>query len=166
MKAFEEKACLCALNRIFGFEPKVALALISHLGSASEIFRVSHKDMDLLLGPYSKYRNMIHERVVEESSAELEKLEEKGIRFLGWTEESYPALLKDCEDAPVGLYIRSDSPDETLWKPSRRIAIVGTRDVSLYGREWCERIVVALSRCKERPVIVSGLALGTDACHI
>ncbi len=164
MKAFEEKACLCALNRIFGFEPKVALALISHLGSASEIFRVSHKDMDLLLGPYSKYRNMIHERVVEESSAELEKLEEKGIRFLGWTEESYPALLKDCEDAPVGLYIRSDSPDEALWKPSRRIAIVGTRDVSLYGREWCERIVVALSRCKERPVIVSGLALGTDAC--
>lgn len=51
-----------------------------------------------------------------------------------------------------------------LWKPCRRIAVVGTRDISPYGREWCVRTVSGLSRCREKPVIVSGLALGTDFC--
>jgi hypothetical protein len=55
----KEKACLCALNRIFGFEPKIGLALISHLGSASEVFSLSDKDLDTLLGPYSRYRGQI-----------------------------------------------------------------------------------------------------------
>ena len=55
MENMEEKYSLCALNRIFGFEPKVAHALISHFGNASEIFRMKGKDMDALLGPYSKY---------------------------------------------------------------------------------------------------------------
>lgn len=53
---------------------------------------------------------------------------------------------------------------DELWKPCRRIAVVGTRDITPYGREWCVRTVAGLSRCKERPVIVSGLALGTDFC--
>lgn len=164
MKTFEEKICLCALNRIFGFEPKVALALIRHLGSASEVFRLSDKEIDTLLGPYSKYRGKITPQAVENSAQELETLSQKGISFCGWSEECYPKLLKECEDAPVGLYIRGNTDLDRLWKPARRIAIVGTRDISPYGREWCEKTVIALSRCQEKPVIVSGLALGTDIC--
>ena len=37
---YDEDVCCCALNRIFGFKPKIALALISSLGGASEIFRL------------------------------------------------------------------------------------------------------------------------------
>ena len=50
MENHEEKACLCALNRIFGFEPKTALALIEHTGSAREIFSLSARDLELLTG--------------------------------------------------------------------------------------------------------------------
>ena len=37
--SFEERAGLCALNRIFGFEPKVGLRLLEESGSAEEVFR-------------------------------------------------------------------------------------------------------------------------------
>jgi hypothetical protein len=45
MENFEETACLCALGKIFGFKPKIALALIEHLGGAREVFKTSRKDL-------------------------------------------------------------------------------------------------------------------------
>lgn len=160
----EEKYSLCALNRIFGFEPKVAHALVSHIGNASEIFRLPEKDLDRLMGPWSRYKGKLNRKALDEASEEIERLSEKGIRFIGYTEPGYPGLLADCEDAPVGLYIRSRTRTETLFDRKRQIAVVGTRDISPYGQEWCSRIVHGLGTSVEKPVIVSGLALGTDIC--
>ncbi len=164
MNDIDEKASLCALGRIFGFEPKTALALISHCGSASAIFRLSQDETDSLLGPYSRHRKEISPERQEEAYRELTDLQTKGIRYIGFTEADYPMILKECEDAPVGLYIRSETPPDELWTPSRKIAAVGTRDISPYGKEWCERIIRGLAGTGERPMIVSGLALGTDIC--
>ena len=160
----EEKYSLCALNRIFGFEPKVAHALVSHIGSASEIFRLPGKDLNALLGPWSKYEGRICSKALDEASEEVERLSEKGISFIGYTETGYPELLADCEDAPVGLYIRSRTKADRLFSYKRCIAVVGTRDISQYGHEWCGRIVHGLAASSERPAIISGLALGTDIC--
>lgn len=164
MKHFEEKACLCALNRVFGFKPKIALALISHFGSASEVFSLNEKELNLVLGPYAGYKAHLGMASAEKEAKELEALARDGIRFVGWTEDEYPVLLKQCEDAPAGLYIRSRTPTEELFKPRREIAIVGTRDLSLYGRELCEKTVAAFARTEEKPRIISGLALGADIC--
>lgn len=164
MKHFEEKACLCALNRVFGFKPKIALALISHFGSASEVFSLNEKELNLVLGPYAGYKAHLGLASAEKEAKELEALARDGIRFVGWTEDEYPVLLKQCEDAPAGLYIRSRTPTEELFKPRREIAIVGTRDLSLYGRELCEKTVAAFARTEEKPRIISGLALGADIC--
>ena len=164
MKHFEEKAYLCALNRIFGFKPKIALALISHFGSASEVFSLKDKEIDRVLGPYSGYATSLRLASVETEAKELERLARDSISFIGWTENEYPELLKQCEDSPVGLYIRSRTPACELFKPRKEIAIVGTRDISLYGKEWCGKTVQALSLCEERPRIISGLAFGTDIC--
>lgn len=162
MENFEEKASLCALNRIFGFEPKAALALIAHLGSAAEVFRLPSKDIDSLLGPHSRYRSLIIPSAVDAAAEELHRLRQSDIFFTGWSEAGYPALLKECPDAPVGLYVRTKTPVGELWKPQPRIAVIGTRDISAYGKEWCEKTVRKLAATPERPVIVSGLALGTD----
>lgn len=159
-----EKSCHCALNRIFGFKPKIGLALISHFGSASEVFRISAKELETLLGPHSGMTGMISPKAADEAAEELVRLEDIGIRFVGWNEDEYPALLHECGDAPIGLYVKSTTQMGELWKPRRRIAVVGTRDITPYGREWCERTVSALSASPEKPVIVSGLALGTDIC--
>ena len=42
--------------------------------------------------------------------------------------------------------------------------MVGTRDLSPYGKEWCEKAVTAIASGNEKPCIISGLALGTDIC--
>lgn len=161
MENIEEKASLCALNRIFGFEPKLAQALISHIGSATEVFRLNAKDLEELTGPYFKYKGQICSKAVDSAAEELYSLERQGIQFCGITEDSYPALLKECEDAPTGLYIRSRTPAKELW-PAESIGIVGTRDITPYGKEWCIKTVQSLAHTKHRPAIISGLALGVD----
>lgn len=164
MNTNDEKHSMCALNKIFGFEPKIAHALIAHLGSASEIFRMNDKDINLLLGPHSRYRNKLNTRILDETVDELYRLSRKNISFIGCTEEGYPELLLECEDHPLGLYIRSSSQPQALFSERKRISVVGTRDLSPYGNEWCRRIVQSLAYSDEKPVIVSGLALGTDIC--
>jgi DNA processing protein len=164
MKTFEETASLCALNRIFGFEPKIGIALLQHFGNATEIMRLTPKDQELILGPHSKYSGKFNIQTVEKTAEELIRLKEQHIRFIGLTHENYPALLKECEDSPIGLYVRSTSPFERIFSNRPCISIVGTRDLSLYGKEWCEKTVQSLSQTADIPVIISGLALGTDIC--
>lgn len=159
-----EKAALCALNRIFGFEPRIAHALIGHFGSASETFRNGAKETDRILGPYSKYKGMISGRILDESAEELHRLSGRNISFVGICEKAYPSLLKECEDAPIGLYIRSETAPEDLFSYKRSISVVGTRDISPYGKEWCRRIVLSMGAADSRPAIISGLALGADIC--
>ncbi len=162
MKNHDEKICSCALNRIFGFSPKTGLALINCIGSAAEVFQLKEDELDRLLGPYSKYKGLIGQQSLDLAERELAGLEKKDISFIGWDEEDYPELLHECEDAPIGLYVRTTTPLSELWKPKRRIAVVGTRDISSYGRDWCIRTIDGIAESPERPTIVSGLAIGTD----
>ena len=162
MENIEEKACLCALNRIFGFDPKTAHALIAHVGSAKEIFRLGAKDLEALSGPYFKYKGQICSGAADSAAEELHRLEKQGIKFCGITEDTYPDILKECEDPPVGLYVRTSTPLKELWMFQESIGIVGTRDITPYGQEWCGRIVQSLARTNRKPAIISGLALGVD----
>lgn len=164
MKTLVEKAGLCALNRIFGFEPKIAHTLITHFGSATEIFGLGTREIDCILGPFSKFKGAICPKALDDAFSELESLAERGISFLGHSEPGYPVLLNECDDPPIGLYIRSSSRAEEIFNKHRNIAIIGTRDISPYGKEWCRKTVFDLASSKDRPMIISGLALGTDIC--
>lgn len=152
------------MNRIFGFEPKIGIALLQHFGNATEVMKLSPKDQELILGPHSKFLRRLNSQVADEAAEELLRLNEQHIRFIGLTHENYPALLRECEDSPIGLYVRSTSPLDSIFNSRPNISIVGTRDLSLYGEEWCKKSVQGLSQTKDKPVIVSGLALGTDIC--
>lgn len=162
MKTFEETACLCALNRIFGFEPKIGIALLQHIGNAVDVMNLSAKDQSLILGPHSKYLGKITPRAIESEVEELTRLKRQDINFIGLTQEHYPSLLKECSDSPIGLYVKSTDSLENIFRKEPRISIVGTRDLSPYGNEWCSKIVKCLATTSEKPLIVSGLALGTD----
>lgn len=162
MRDYDEKTCLCTLNRIFGYRPDILHGILDTLGSANELFRIGETGVKELLGPFSKIAPLISEKELEASEEELEMLEKCGCRFIGISEEGYPNLLKDCPDAPLGLYYKGCSHPEEVFDIRPQIAIVGTRDISLYGKEWCEKIVEALSKVQKKPLIVSGFALGTD----
>lgn len=158
----KERAGYYALNKIFGYEPRIAAALVENLGSAAAVFEIEGKDLDILLGPYSKYRKHIGPETLEKSAEELHKMETSGIKFITMEDDCFPQSLKECSDCPSGLFIRSGSTPEEIMSGPLFISVVGTRDISLYGREWARRIVEAMASCREKPVIVSGLAIGAD----
>lgn len=68
----------------------------------------------------------------------------------------YPPYLKEIFNPPVGLFYSGDLT--LLHEPC--IAIVGARTYSGYGKRMAEKIIPTL--VKEKIVIVSGLARGTD----
>ena len=152
----EELAPWCALNRIFGFAPKAGLGLIREFGGAEEVFLAGSSEVAKRLGAQSPYPAQISAASIDMAAEELRRLSENGDRFLCIDDERYPELLKDCEDAPIGLYIRSDSNISDIFGKRPMISIVGTRRMTSYGREWCTRIVAAMSKARVKPTIVSG----------
>lgn len=157
-----EMICCCALNRIFGFRPRIAIAMIASLGSASAVFELDREELTGITGPFSPFRDMICKASLEEAEKELESLYRDGYSFVHYGSPDYPQELKECDDAPAGLYVRSRSGLRHVFSGRKMIAVVGTRDISGYGREWCSRLVRSLSATGAPVTIVSGLAIGTD----
>ena len=151
-----------ALNAIFGNEPKFSHNLIDALGSAEAVFALSDKERLELFGPYNARAARIGPEALEAARTEYERLSARGYQFLSLFDEGYPEALRSCPDAPLLLYVRSATPAAELFGRRPTVAIVGTRDQSLYGREACQRIVRALGEAPARPLVVSGLALGVD----
>lgn len=71
----------------------------------------------------------------------------------------YPKAFLELAQPPADLYIEGGELKDLLRKP--RLAVVGSRKVSAYGRAVTEQLVQAISR--KGVVIVSGLALGVDS---
>lgn len=151
-----------ALNDIFGQEPQIARNIISTLGSARALFELSSKELFALFGPGSRFRGRVSRGCLDAAAQTYEKLSSQGCSFVCLGDEAYPKLLLECPDAPVLLYIRGSTPPERLFNCRPSVAIVGTRDVSAYGKDWCARIVAALADTGKPPAIVSGLAIGVD----
>lgn len=152
------RAALLALNRIFGFTPQKAHSLLAHFPDPCVLFSPAEKSLP---GIAPSALEQLAPHRLREAEEELQRLEDDGAVFLTLRDPAYPKLLADCPDAPVGLYIRSKDPPETLFaRPA--VAVVGTRDISQYGRTVCTQLVETLAKSPVKPLIVSGLALGVD----
>ncbi len=72
--------------------------------------------------------------------------------------DAFPSELLELPDPPEQLWLRG----APLPLSVTRLAIVGSRALSHYGREACQTLVAGLAGY---PIaIISGLALGADAC--
>lgn len=157
-----EKLCALALNSIFGFEPRISRSLIDSLGSASAVFEMNEKDKEGIFGPYSQHSAKICREELDRAVAELERIRAIGGDFLTLGEGDYPATLAQCDDAPVGLYFKSPDISSVPWNSRMAVAIVGTRNMTTYGRDVTQSLVEAMARSEAKPIIVSGLAIGID----
>ena len=82
---------------------------------------------------------------------------DSGHEFIPWGSPSYPALLAEVSDAPVGLYVRGDT--NHLAKP--QFAIVGSRNPTPPGSATAQSFARQLTRCGL--TVTSGLAAGIDS---
>lgn len=71
----------------------------------------------------------------------------------------FPDTLRQIPSPPRQLYLRGADLTELLKRP--RLAIVGSRNVSSYGRQVTAKLAGELA--EQGIVIISGLALGVDA---
>lgn len=90
----------------------------------------------------------------------LKQLEAMHVHCLPISDSRYPKLLKEISDAPFLLYVLGKRTGEPI-NMERTIGVVGTRQVTPYGKDVTERLVTGLvdAGC----TIVSGMAYGVDA---
>lgn len=161
-KGLLSKVSAIALNDIFGYEPKFSHRIIDALGSAEAVFELSEDEKIRVFGPYSKFLPHICDESLDKAEKQYRRLTDEGYGIISIYDKEYPELLRECEDAPMVLYVRSGGPAADIFNHSPAISIVGTRDMTLYGKEWCTRIVEAIASAPSKPTVVSGFALGVD----
>ncbi len=133
--------------------------LIEQTGAPENVFGTSDETL-MELGFTKREQQIVHEAFAMEKNIESEytSLSESGIRFVTIDDADYPRLLKEVDDRPFGLFVKGRLPDQNCPK----IAIVGARACSSYGRECAEEIAKTLSASGVQ--IVSGMAYGIDCC--
>ena len=149
-----------AFSRLFSFSPQNALLLYQSMPSLRDFFeqgimpdsittRVENRLREALLG-----KNVL----LEEAQREWEFCQQKKISILSFEDDDYPALLRQCPDAPLLLFYLGTA---NLNAP-HSIAVVGTRKITDYGRNLCRNFCEELQSLLPDALIVSGLAYGVD----
>ena len=81
------------------------------------------------------------------------------VNTLTLKDPGYPEVLKTIHQPPSPIYYRGADPADWLDKP--KLAVVGSRKMTSYGKAVTEKLVAELASAGV--VIVSGLAYGIDA---
>ncbi|MFM2206473.1 MAG: hypothetical protein RL213_448 [Bacteroidota bacterium] len=157
----EELISLLALSFVPGIGPVTARQLITHFGSATEVFRRRRRELERIPGVGSERACAVLKSVPRvRAEEELHFLTKHSIRGLSFRSDDYPRRLRQCEDAPVIVYFKGGAD----LNPERSVAVVGTRRISPYGRMLVEDLVRQLAGAGV--TVVSGLAYGVDiAAH-
>lgn len=153
----QELEDILILYRAEGVSHRQTGKLIAQAGGLAEVFAAPPAVLARWGLKRSAITTITSRMTTGEIKAEADFVEKNGIRAIGFWEEDYPSLLRECPDAPVLLFGRGSFD----FKPAPlAISIVGTRSITPYGASVTEEIVRALVPFS--PVVVSGLAYGVD----
>ena len=156
----QETLYLIALTKVPFLNMQNAHVLLDTLGNATTIYE-NRKDIAKILPEASANLKKTLPRMEEHlarAEEELKFAQLKHVQCIGWGNEDYPTRMKDCPDAPIMLYYRGSTP------LNRRhvMAIVGTRQITEYGKDLCREFLRELSVQCPDILVVSGLAYGVD----
>lgn len=143
-------------NLVKGVGPVRFRRLLDHFGSAraawhASLAELAHAGLDVRS---AEALLSMRERAALDRA--MERLAASHITLLTWDDPAYPRLLKEIHSAPPLLYVRGTLlPQDDL-----AIAVVGTRRVTVYGREAAMQLASGLAA--NSITVVSGLAKGVD----
>ena len=154
---FEDLQYVLALQKVEGVGDIVAKKLINHCGSAREVFNSKSQHLKSIDGVGDVLIKNLKDKIVhEKAEQELKFIEAEKINFCYYQNENYPDRLKHCIDGPILLF----SAGNIDFNNRRMISIVGTREITSYGTEFCKKLIEDLAVFN--PIIVSGFAYGVD----
>lgn len=154
-----DKKYLVALSTFPKFGSKALFKLKRAFSNFEQAFKANLRELTKAGIEEKIALEFIEARVKINPEKEWEKIEKENIKIVTPENPAYPPLLKEIYDLPALLYVKGTLPDDNDKFP---LAVVGSRKVSPYGRQAIEEIVGILTR--QGLVIISGLALGADAC--
>ena len=160
----QETLYMMALTQVTSLSLTNLHLLIQELGSASAIYENRNNLRQVLPSASKKTLDgMGHfDTYLARAEQELEFCRKGRIRCVGLNDEDYPQRLKDCNDAPILLYYRGTANLNT----QHIVSMVGTRQITAYGKDLCRSFVRDLKRLCPDALVVSGLAYGVDVhCH-
>jgi len=153
----EELFYILALLKVEGVGDIVAKKLLAHCGDPASVFKTKALQLKAIDGIGSVLlRNLKDKSIFQKAEAELQFIEKNNITVSFFQGEAYPDRLKHCVDGPVLLF----SSGNIQLKNQKIISIVGTRQITGYGIEFCKNLIADLAPLN--PVIVSGFAYGVD----
>ncbi|UUF15543.1 MULTISPECIES: DNA-processing protein DprA [Flavobacterium] len=148
---------LLALMKVDGVGDIMAKKLLNHCGNAEAIFNSKTNQIAAIDGVGSvMLKNIKDKAIFEKANQELEFIRKNDIKISFFQDETYPDRLKHCIDSPVLIFTGGNID----LKNKKIISIVGTRQITSYGTEFCRKLIEDLAPLD--PVIVSGFAYGVD----
>ena len=148
---------LLALLKVEGIGDVVAKKLLNHFPTAESIFKAKASKLSAIDGiGQVLIKNLKNKSIFELAKAELHFIAENDIKVLFYKDENYPNRLKHCIDGPILLFASGNID----FNNRKIISIVGTREITTYGTEFCKKLIEDLAPLN--PIIVSGFAYGVD----
>ncbi|WP_461533269.1 DNA-processing protein DprA [Sinomicrobium sp.] len=157
MKTLPDLLYILALQYARGVGDIMAKKLISRCGGARAIFEEKPRNLLGINGVGMRIVESIRRKEnLKAAEREMKFLEDQDIGYSYFEQDDYPERLKHCVDSPILLF-RSGNAD---LNHKRVISIVGTRNITSYGKRFCEQFVADLASFD--PAVVSGFAYGVD----
>lgn len=147
-----------ALSRIPQIGPKLFQNLVAYFGGADEVFRARPQELCQVEGIGGKVAAEFEKAETAKRAAEriLHHAERNDIRILCCLDDDFPdALSRQAATPPILFYY-----GEADLNAPRKIAVVGTREMSSAGARQVDRLLDPL--VDYSPLVVSGLAYGVD----
>ena len=146
-----------ALTLIPGIGDVNGKKLIAYCGGAEAVFREKKKNLLSISGIGEKsVESIVSQNVLLRAEKELAFVERNGIRVLYYLNPDYPKRLQHCYDSPIIIYCKG----VTDLNVEKIVGIVGTRNITDYGKMLTEKVVEQLR--DDNVLVVSGLAYGVD----
>ncbi len=134
--------------------------LLERIGSAQDVLNQDLIYLQLLNVDGRTLQNWEQNKQGVKALKSIELAHEHGVKIIPFTSALYPRRFLEIADHPIVLYVKGEL--KNIDKHS--IAIIGTRQASIYGLEAAEKIAGELAG--RGFTVVSGLARGIDtAAH-
>jgi DNA processing protein len=153
----QEKLSTLALVHTPGIGAVTVRQLISYCGGASKVFETPYTRLLNIPGVGDKMaREILKKDKFGWAEREWKECQKRDIHVHFYSDPHFPTRLKSLYDTPIMLY----SQGNFNYNTSRTVAIIGTRQVTGYGKSLTESIVQQL--VPYAVLVVSGLAYGVD----
>lgn len=155
----EKLLALLRLQKSKAIGDILAKKLIVTVGDVAQIFKERSATLQKINGIGNHaIKHLFDAKNILLAEQELAYIKKNNIQYSYFLEDDYPHNLQNCIDSPILLF----KDGNINLKNDKIISIVGTRNMSSYGRDFCNKLIEDLA--EYNPVIVSGFAYGVDIC--